>query len=462
MRTFATWLLLAAACAGVPSVGPDYKRPAVETPASYRGASDTTPGASLADEDWERVFPDPALVALIREALANNQDVLIAATRIEQAEAQLGITRADQLPTVAVGLSAGRERLPASPPFPAITTNTFQGTASASWQLDFWGKFRRATEAARANLLAEEWNRRAVMTSLVAQVASGYYQLVELDLELEISQRTLASRKESLELTQLQERQGSVSILDVRQAEELVYNAAQTIVDVERRREQQENLVSLLLGRNPGSITRGRKLTEQPHDPVVPAGMPSTLLERRPDIQVQETQLAAANAQIGVARAAFFPSITLTASGGAQSAALSDLFKGPAGAWSFIGSLTQPIFQGGRLRAGVKLAEAQQKQQLIGYQQTIQRAFREVSDALVAYQKDQEFRLQQALLADATRDSLALSEQRYRGGAASYLEVLDANTRTFSAELGLAQAQLTELLALVQLYAALGGGWQGA
>jgi multidrug efflux system outer membrane protein len=284
--------------------------------------------------------------------------------------------------------------------------------------------------------------------------------LLELDLQLDISKRTLTSRQESLQLTRLQESQGAVSLLDVRQAEQLVYNAAQTIVDLERRAEQQENFISVLLARNPGPIPRGGKLTEQPHDPVVPAGLPSSLLQRRPDIQLQEARLIAANARIGVARAAFFPSISLTGAAGVQSAALSDLFKGPAGLWSFIGSLTQPIFQGGRLSSGVKLAEAQQKEALIVYQQIIQEAFREVSDALVAYRKNREFRQQQELLASSTRDALSLSEQRYRGGAASYLEVLDSNTRTFAAELGLAQAQLNELLALVQLYNALGGGWQ--
>src|SRR5438309_4801929 len=334
------------------------------------------------------------------------------------------------------------------------------GKRSGVMGLDFWGKFRRATQAARADLLAAEWNRQAVITSLIASIAAGYYELLGLDLQIEISKRTLTSRQQSLELIRLQERQGTVSLLDVRRAEQLVYNAAQTIVDIERRTEQQENFLSLLLARNPGPIPRGRKLTEQPHDPIVPAGLPSALLQRRPDIQLQEARLIAANARIGVARAAFFPSISLTASGGAQSAALSDLFKGPAGMWSFIGSLTQPIFAGGRISSGVKLAEAQQKEALVVYQQTIQQAFREVSDALVGYRKNREFREQQELLAISTRDALALSNQRYRGGAASYLEVLDSNTRTFAAELGLAQAQLNELLALVQIYNALGGGWQ--
>ncbi len=458
MRRLGLLLVLAAGCA----LGPDYKRPATQPPSSYRGGADMADPTSLADQDWAQVFPDPALADLIHVALAQNQDLLIAAARIEQAEAQLGITRADQLPAVSLGIAGGRERSGATRFTPPFTTNVIQGNVAASWVLDFWGKFRRATEAARADLLAAEWNRRAVITSLIASLAGAYYQLLELDLELEISQRTLTSRQESLQLTQVQERQGAVSLLDVRQAEQLVYNAAQTILDVQRRSEQEENFISVLLARNPGPIARGHKLIEQPHDPVVPAGLPSALLQQRPDIQLQEARLIAANARIGVARAAFFPSISLTGAAGVQSAALSDLFKGPAGMWSFIGSLTQPIFQGGRLSSGVKLAEAQQKEGLIVYQQTIQQAFREVSDALVGYRKGREFREQQELLANSTRNALSLSEQRYRGGAASYLEVLDSNTRTFAAELGLAQAQLNELLSLVQLYNALGGGWQSA
>jgi len=456
MKRLSLLVVLAAGC----MVGPDYKRPATQAPQSYRGGAEGGGAESLADKDWAQVFPDPVIADLIHTALAQNQDVLIAAARIEQAEAQLGITRADQFPTASLALAAGRERIAATSLTPPIATSVFQGSVAASWELDFWGKFRRATQAARADLLAAEWNRQAVITSLIASIAAGYYELLGLDLQLEISKSTLTSRQQSLELIRLQERQGTVSLLDVRQAEQLVYNAAQTIVDIERRTEQQENFLSFLLARNPGPIPRGRKLTEQPHDPIVPAGLPSALLQRRPDIQLQEARLIASNARIGVARAAFFPSISLTASGGAQSAALTDLFKGPAGVWSFFGSLTQPIFAGGRLSSGVKLAEAQQKEALVVYQQTIQQAFREVSDALVAYRRNREFREQQELLAISTRDALALSNQRYRGGAASYLEVLDSNTRTFAAELGLAQAQLNELLALVQIYNALGGGWQ--
>ena len=289
MKRLALVLMVAAGCA----VGPDYKRPETEAPRNYRSGPETADPASLADKDWAEVFPDPALADLIRTALAQNQDVLIAAARIEQAEAQLGITRADQLPAVSLGIAGGRERFGATKFTPPYTSNVVQGNVVASWELDFWGKFRRATEASRADLLAAEWNRRAVITSLIASVASGYYQLLELDLELEISKRTLSSRQESLQLTQVLERQGAVSLLDVRQAEQLVYNALQTIVDIQRRSEQEENFISVLLARNPGPIPRGRKLVEQPHDPVVPAGLPSSLLQRRPDIQLQEARLIA-------------------------------------------------------------------------------------------------------------------------------------------------------------------------
>ena len=329
-----------------------------------------------------------------------------------------------------------------------------------AWDLDFWGKYRRSTEAARANLLATEWARQAVISTLVSDVATAYFQLRALDLQLEISRRTLASRQDSLRLTQMLANGGATSMLDVRQAEQLVAIAAETIPDLERRIEQQENYLSTLLGNNPGPIARGTKLTEQPHMPEIPAGLPSSLLERRPDIREAEAQLIAANAQIGVAKAAYFPQISLTADAGYQSTALTSLFSGPARLWSFGGSALQPAFTGGSIRSGVKLAEARQQEALLIYQQTIQQAFRGVSDALVGYHKDWEFRQQQQQLAVSAQDAARLSETRYRGGAASYLEVLTSETNYFAAELGLAQAQLNELLGLVRIYRNLGGGWQ--
>ena len=445
------------------TLGPKYKRPPVTVPDTYRGhAPDAGPqtAASFGDEKWWAVFQDPQLQELIREALAQNYDVRIAAARVLQAQALLGITRADQFPTITGGASSSNERLPATRITPAFETSPSQVNLSLFWELDFWGKFRRATEAARATLLAAEWGRKAVMSSLVSNVASAYFQLLELDLEMEISRRTLGSRRESLRLVEVRARGGTTSLLDVRQSEQLVYTAAAAIPDLERRTEQQENLISVLLGKNPAPVTRGKPLVENSLLPVVPAGLPSSLLERRPDIQSSEQQLVAANARIGVAKAAYFPQITLTAVGGYQSPALTNLFTSPAGLWSFGGQLLQPIFTGGRIRSNVRLTEAQQQETVLVYQQSIQQAFREVSDSLVAYRKNQEFRSQEELLTNSAQDATRLANMRYQGGVTSYLEVLDSDTRYFDAQLSLAQAQLNERLAMVQLYNALGGGWQ--
>jgi outer membrane protein, multidrug efflux system len=444
-------------------VGPKYKRPPVTVPDAYRGqAPDAGPqaAASLGDEKWWMVFQDLQLQGLIREALSQNYDVRIAATRVLQAQAVLGITRADQFPTITGGVSSSNQRFPATRVTPAFETSPSEVNLSLFWELDFWGKFRRATEAARATLLATEWGQKAVMSSLVSNVASAYFQLLELDSEMEISRGALASRKESLRLVEVRAKGGVTSMLDVRQSEQLVYTAAAAIPDLERRIEQQENLISILLGKNPEPVTRGKSLVENAIPPTVPAGLPSSLLGRRPDIQSSEQQLVAANARIGVAKAAYFPQITLTAIGGYQSPALTNLFTGPAGLWNFGGQLVQPIFTGGRIRSNVRLTEAQQQEAVLVYQQSIQQAFREVSDSLVAYRKNQEFRAQQELLTSSAQDATRLSDQRYRGGVTSYLEVLDSDTRYFDAQLGLAQARLNERLALVQLYNALGGGWQ--
>ena len=445
-------------------VGPNYKKPSVNVPGAYRVLTSeqaATPApASLGDQNWAEVFQDQQLQQLIRTALQQNYDVRIAATRVLEAQAQVGIARANQFPTVDAGGSGNNLRNPATGPIPSYGLTYGRVTATAAWDLDFWGKYRRATEAARAQLLASDWARREVDATLVANVATAYFQLRELDLELDISTRTVASRKESLELTHTLEEHGLNSILDVRQAEQLVYTAAAEIVDLERRIAQQEDLLSILLGNNPGSISRGLDLTQQPHAPEVPAGVPSALLERRPDIQQAEQLLVAANAQIGVARAAYFPDISLTATPGFQSSALSNLFSGSSGLWTFAGSITQPIFTAGKLRSGVRLAEAQQQETLLSYQQIIQGAFRDVSDALIAYQKNQEFRAQQELLVTSAQDAAQLSSRRYEAGTTNYLEVLTNETNYFTADLGLAQARLNELLALVQIYKALGGGWQ--
>lgn len=453
-------VFVAAGCA----VGPNYRRPSVDTPAAYRGLPEDQAAApeteSIGDQKWSEVFQDKELQGLIRTALQNNYDVRIAAARVLEARAQLGITRADQFPSLNGGAAISAQGNPKIGPVPSYELTQGQVNVSASWNIDFWGKYRRATEAERARLLAQEWAQRAVISSLVASVASDYFQLRELDLQLEISKRTLASRQESLQLTALRTEHGIDTMLDQRQAEQLVYTAGAQVPDLERQIEQDENALSILLGNNPGSIPRGLKLTEEPHAPEVPAGLPSSLLERRPDIRGAEENLVAANAQIGVARAAYFPQISLTGSGGFESSALTNLFTGPAGIWSFGGSLLQPIFEGGRLKNNVRLAEAQRQEILLTYQQTIQGAFRDVSDALVAYRKNREFRIQEEKLTDAARDAAQLSTQRFDAGATDYLEVLTNETNYFSDELTLAQAQFNELQALVQLYQALGGGWQ--
>jgi len=485
-------LLLAALLLGLLSlagctVGPNYSRPSVDVPGAYRGAApdasdqaqpqspqaqaqqeakpQSQPAAqqavqSLGDEKWWDVFQDPDLQDLIRTALKNNFDVRIAATRVLQARAQLGITRADQFPSLGAGGNITSQQNPKIGPIPSYELTQGALVASASWNLDFWGKYRRATEAARANLLVNEWAQKAVISTLVADVAADYFTLRQLDLQLEISKRTYADRKQALGLQQTLLEHGINSQLDVSQSEQLVYTAATEIPDLERQVAQEENAISVLLGRNPGDIPRGLKLTEQPHSPEVPAGLPSQLLERRPDIREAEQNLVAANAQIGVAKAAYFPQISLTGTAGYESPSLTSLFTGPAGLWSLAGSFTQPIFEGGRLKNGVRLSEAQREQMLLTYQQTIQGAFRDVSNALVAYRKDREFRIQQQNLLASAQDAAQLSNQRFNAGTTDYLEVLTNETNAFSAELGLAQAQGNELIALVQLYQALGGGWQ--
>ena len=481
VKKLATILMLISLTTGC-TVGPNYKRPSVDVPGGFRGAApspdSTQPAAqsgdqkkdqqptqaastqSIGDEKWWEVFQDPQLQELIRTALKNNYDVQIAAARILKAQAQLGITRADQLPTINAGAQAINFQAPQNKFTPNTESDVNAVGASFNWQLDFWGKYRRATEAARANLVATRWAKEYVTSTLVSDVAASYFQLRALDLQLEISRRTLAARKESLKLTQTLVSGGATNMLDQRQAEQLVAAAAENIPDLERRIQQQENYISTLLGSNPGPIARGLPLIDQPHPPEVPAGLPSSLLERRPDIREAEEQLVAANAQIGVAKAAYYPNITLTANAGYASSALTSLFTGPAGWWAFGGTLTQPIFEGGRIKSGVRYSEAQKQEFLLMYQKTIQEAFRGVSDSLVAYQKDREFLEYHEQLTAAAQDSARLSEVRYGGGRASYLEVLTNETNYFNAELGLAQARLNQLLALVNLYRTLGGGWQ--
>ncbi len=446
------------------TVGPKYRRPPVSVPQVYRGQATKTPAAvapSLGNEKWWNVFQDPVLVQLIHTVLDHNYDVRIAATRVLQAQASLGITRANQYPYVSAAAGLFSQKNPKiSKVFPDYDVNAGHLNLSVIWDLDFWGKYRRETEAARANLLASEWGQRAVLSSLVASVASAYFHLRALDSQLTITKRTLATRQDSLRLIQVLEKNGSESMLDVSQAEQLVDVAAESIADLERQIAQQENLLSILLGENPGPIPRGRPLIEQPLPPEIPAGLPSELLARRPDIREAEENLIAANAQIGVLKAALFPDISLTATGGLESYALNSFISQPSRMWNAAINVTQPVFAAGALRADVRLARAQWKQMVLSYQQTIQQAFGQVSNAIIGYQKDREFRSQQERLTDAARVSNHLSMVLYRSGGASFLQVLTSETNYFAAELNLVQAQLNERLALVQFYEALGGGWQ--
>src|SRR5437867_2210467 len=347
-------LVLEAGC----MMGPKYKRPAVNVPQEYRTPEPqlATQASSLGNEQWWQLYQDPVLTQLIHTAIAQNYDVRIAAARVLQAQAQLGITRSDQFPTASVGADiSSQQNAKASKVLPAYQVNAGEINLGVIWNLDFWGKYRRQTEAARAEVLATEWGQRAVISSLVANVATAYFQLRALDSQLEISTRTLASRQQSLKLTEFLENHGSNSGLDVSQSQQLVYTASKTIPDLERQIQQQENLLSILLGENPGPITRGQALTEQPVPESVPAGLPSELLERRPDVRQAEEIIVAANAQIGVAKASFFPSISLTGAGGLESNALNRFINAPSQTWFGALSVTQPVFQAGALRSGLRL-----------------------------------------------------------------------------------------------------------
>ena len=440
------------------NVGPNYERPQVASPENFRGAAAPTE-ESLADTKWSVLLPDPALQQLIQSALEHNYDLALAANRVLQAEAELGITDADKFPQIGVSGLGGAQRTRQVSGTPQ-TLAVYQLQANLAWEIDFWGKFRRASEAARANLLGSEWGRRAVTTSLVSSVATSYFRLRALDRQLEIAQRTLTSRQESLRLTQVRDQGGAGSLADVRQAEQLVEGANATIVALSASIQQQENAISILLGRFPGPVARGEALEARQLRLDVPAGLPSSLLERRPDIQQAEQALVAANAGIGVAKASYFPQISLTASGGVASAALSTLLSGPAVVWNLFGGLTQPIFDGGRIRSQVTRAELGREQAKIEYQRSIQQAFREVADALVGYQSGRQAREIQERLVRSATDARRLADIRYQGGSSSYLEVLDSDTRLFEAELGLVNAELSERSAFVEIYRALGGGWQ--
>ena len=445
----------------------DPQVPQVQTPAVYRADPNSPPTPqSLADAKWFEIFRDPRLQELIREALLHNYDLRESVARIDLARANLGLVRSEQFPTIGASadvVTVGRSRdgeltlpepLPKSRTFGSVLLNLL------TFELDIWGRLRKQTKAARADLLATEEARKAVLTTIVSDVAGSYFVLRELDFELEIAKRTLNLRRESLRIITLRQQRGVSNMLELRQAEELVYNATETIPDLERAIEQQENFLSVLVGRNPGPIVRGVALTEEQMPPSVPPGLPSDLLVRRPDIRAAEASLIAAGARIDVARKAYLPRISLSGFLGFESASLSDLFKPSRAVWGFIPQVTQPIFTGGRLKSNVRFTQAQRDLFLVDYERRIQNAFREVSDALIAYRKVREVRAQRELLVTTLQDRARLSYMRYTGGVANLLEALDADRELFDAERSLAQARRDELLTVVQLYKSLGGGWQ--
>jgi len=441
-------------------IGPSYQRPSVETPTSWRFEEKKT--KEVANTAWWEQFDDPVLNELIQIALKENKDAKIAAARVEEFMGRYRTTRASLLPQVGAGASAGRSRVTGKGPSPLDGTvnpaNDFQVFLNANWEIDLWGKLRRATEAARADLLSTEEARRAIILTLVTSVASAYVNLRDLDTQLEIAKRTAKSREESYNLFQIRFRGGVISELELNQVKSEYEQALSTIPLIEKAIAQQENVLSVLLGRNSGPIPRGKTINELAL-PAVPAGLPSDLLANRPDIRQAEEDLIAANARIGVAKSLYFPTISLTGLFGFASTDLSNLFSGPAKVWSFAAPLTAPIFTGGAIRGQVKSAEAVQQQALVRYQQFIQTAFREVEDALIDQKRSREQLEIQSQQVLTLRNYARIARLRFDNGYTSYIEVLDAERSLFNAELSQAQTKGVLFQALVNLYKAMGGGW---
>jgi multidrug efflux system outer membrane protein len=449
---------LAAGCA----VGPKYRRPDVEVPPAPFATEASGTFQTFGDLRWFEVFKDEALLDLIKTATSENFDVRIAANRMLQAEQQVRIARGDELPAVEASfapqrgittLSALNQGTRAKP----ISTYTVAG--STAWEVDLWGKLRKQTEAARATYLAAKENRDLVRQSLVITLAQVYISLRELDAELDIARRTLDANRESLTLVQVREQGGVANRVDVQQAESLVETAAHAIPIIQQQIALDEHTITFLLAKNPGTVPRGRSLQDEQVLEAVPAGLPSALLERRPDIRMAEQQLIAANARVGVAKASLFPTIGLTAANGSISTALADLFTGTH-FWSIGASALQPIFEGGALRANYQLSQAQKEELVLQYARAVQQAFRETADALVAVEKTREARVQQEALTATLAEQRELSNERYKGGVTTFLEVLDSERQYFAAQQAFSQAQRDELLGVVSLYRALGGGWQ--
>jgi multidrug efflux system outer membrane protein len=446
-----------------------YPSRGAQTPDTFRaGESYGRDQTSIGDLKWFEVFKDEELQKLVRIAMVQNYDLREATARINAARANLGLARSDQFPQVGLSADNTLERFSQNSFSLGGAGQVLGKTLSIgevllnllSFEVDIWGRLRNRTKAFRAELKASEEDRNSAMTSVVSAVATGYFNLLELDGELDIAKRTLATRQESLRLIKTREQGGVATMLDVRQGEQLVYQASETIPAAEQSIEQTENLISLLIGNKPGPIRRGRSLTQQEELPTVPPGLPSSLLERRPDIRSAEQILISRDALIKVARASYFPTITLTGFRGYQSDQLSNLFSVASRTWSFVPQLAQPIFTAGRIKSNVRFARADQELALADYDQTIQTAFREVSDALIAYRKVKEVRIQQELLVSTLKDRSELAYLRYEGGVDTLLNALDADRDLFQAELDLTLTRRNELLSLVLLYKALGGGWQ--
>ena len=441
-------------------VGPNYKRPVVEAPTSWR--FEEKEAREVANTAWWEQFDDSVLNELVRIALKENKDVKIAAARVEDFAGRYRTTRAPLFPQVGAGANAGKSRATERSPSPIDGTinpaNNFQIFLNANWEIDLWGKLRRATEAARADLLGTEEGRRAVILTLVTSVASAYVNLRDLDMQLEIARRTAKSRQESYNLFQLRFRGGTISELELNQVKSEYEQALSTIPLIEKKITQQENGLSVLLGRNPGSIPRGRMIDELVL-PAVPAALPSELLTNRPDIRQTEQDLVAANARIGVARSQYFPVISLTSSFGYASTDLSKLFSGPARVWRYAAPLAAPIFTAGAISGQVKSAKAAQQQALVRYQQVIQAAFREVEDALIDQKRSREQLEIEAQRVITLRNYARIARLRFDSGYTSYIEVLDAERSLFNAELFHAQTKGILFQALVNLYKAIGGGW---
>jgi multidrug efflux system outer membrane protein len=452
-------ILLLTALAGC-KVGPNYKRPALDVPGQYRGTAPDLPqqtaATSFAEMKWPDVYKDEILQQLIKEALTNNYSVRIAATAIMQAQANLGITRANQLPSLSGSFAIQNQRSAAFPGAPTFDT----AGLSLSYIVDFWGQYRRATEAARATLLSTQYAQNVVRLTLIDSVASAYFLLRGYDAQLDISQQTAAADREIVRINTIGFKGGEYAITDVYQAQLLVQTAEAQIITLQQSIEQTENQLSTLLGRNPGPILRGLKLVDQPHSPELPAGLPSALLERRPDVQQAEQALVAANANVGVAKANFFPQLSLTGTFGAQSTALSSFLQGPATFWSVGGGVVQPLFEGGRITSAYKLAWAQRDQAELFYKQTVQQAFADVSSSLVGYRQSRLYRIKLQDQTATYQETARLANVRFMGGYTSFLEVLYTEQQYFTSELSLTQAWFAEMQNYAQLYQALGGSWE--